>query len=123
MVSYAIFGSSRDWNSAFCPFLSLTMKQASFASLSVQGGGKRRADGMGLVACVRRAPHANIYYIDAFTIRASDVRDDVLLAHQATRFPHCILSRANLAGADVAVIDLIPVVNEPRHFAHAGRGP
>ena len=78
---------------------------------------------MGLVACVRRAPRADIYYIDALTIRASDVRDDVPLAHQATCFPHCILSRADLAGADVAVIDLIPVVNEPRHFAHAGLGP
>ena len=31
---------------------------------------------MGLVACVRRAPRADIYYIDALTIRASDVRDD-----------------------------------------------
>ena len=30
-----------------------------------------------LVACMRRAPRADIYYIDAFTIRASDVRDDV----------------------------------------------
>ena len=78
---------------------------------------------MPLVACVRRAPRADIYYIDAFIIRASDVRDDVSLAHQATRFPHRILSRADLAGADVAVIDLIPVVNEPRHFAHAGLGP
>jgi hypothetical protein len=28
----------------------------------------------GLVACMRRAPRADIYYIDAFTIRASDVR-------------------------------------------------
>ena len=78
---------------------------------------------MGLVACVRRAPRADIYYVDALSIRASDVRDDVPLAHQATCFPHCILSRADLAGADVAVVDLIPVVNEPRHFAHAGLGP
>ena len=31
---------------------------------------------MGLFACVRRAPRADIYYIDAFSIRASDVRDD-----------------------------------------------
>ena len=38
MVSYAIFGSSRDWNSAFCPF----MKQPSFASSIVHGGGRRR---------------------------------------------------------------------------------
>jgi hypothetical protein len=30
-----------------------------------------------LVACMRRAPRADIYYIDAFTIRASDVRDNV----------------------------------------------
>ena len=29
----------------------------------------------------------------------------------------------DLAGADVAVVDLIPVVNEPRHFTHAGIGP
>jgi hypothetical protein len=29
-----------------------------------------------LVACVRRAPRADIYYIDAFSIRASNVRDD-----------------------------------------------
>jgi hypothetical protein len=71
---------------------------------------------MGLVACVRRAPRADIYYIDALPIGAIDMRDDVPLAHQATRFPHCILSRADLAGADVAVIDLIPVVNEPRHL-------
>ena len=78
---------------------------------------------MGLVACVRRAPRADIYYIDAFIIRASGVRDDVSLAHQTTRFPHCILSPGDLAGADVAVIGLIPVVNEPRHFAHAGFGP
>ena len=33
----------------------------------------------GLVACVRRAPCADVYYIDAFTVRASDVRDDVSL--------------------------------------------
>jgi hypothetical protein len=52
-----------------------------------------------------------------------DVRDDVSLSHHATCFPHCILSRANLAGADVAVVDLIPVVDEPRHFAHVGLGP
>ena len=78
---------------------------------------------MELVACVRRAPRAYIYYIDAFTVRASDVRDDVTLAHQATGFPHCIFSCADLAGADVTVIDLIPVVNEPRHFAHAGPWP
>ena len=71
---------------------------------------------MGLVACVRRAPRPYIDYIDALPIRAIDMRDDVPLAYQATRFPHGILSRADLAGADVAVIELIPVVNEPRHF-------
>src|ERR1700721_2371304 len=79
--------------------------------------------GAKLVACVRRAPSADIYYIDALTIRASDVRENVSLPHQGTRFPRCILSRGDLAGADVAVIDLIPVVNEPRHFTHAGFGP
>ena len=67
------------------------------ASWTSHGGGKR-SDGMGLVACVRRAPRADIYYIDALTIRASDVRDDEPLAHQAARFPHCILLRADLAG-------------------------
>ena len=99
-----------------CPLLSFTMKHAALASSMVQGGGRGRADGMGLVACVRRAPRPDIYYIDAFIIRASDVRDDVPLAHQATRFAHCILSRADLTRADVAIIDLIPVVNEPRHL-------
>jgi hypothetical protein len=34
-----------------------------------------------LAACVRSAPIADIYYIDAFTIGASDVRDDVPLLH------------------------------------------
>jgi hypothetical protein len=70
---------------------------------------------------MREAPRADVYYIDALTIRPDDVRDDVPLAHQVARFPHCILSRADLAGADVALIDLIPVVNEPRHFAHDPR--
>jgi hypothetical protein len=57
------------------------MKQDAFASSMPHGGGKRRADGMGLVARVRRAPRADVYYIDAFIIRASDVRDDVPLTH------------------------------------------
>ena len=52
----------------------------------VDGPGRREAAGAGwhvarLVACMRRAPRADIYYIDAFTIRASDVRDDVPLTH------------------------------------------
>jgi hypothetical protein len=34
---------ARNRNSRACPFLSRTMKQASFASSMVQGGGKRRA--------------------------------------------------------------------------------
>ncbi len=33
------------------------------------------------LALVRRAPLADIYYIDAFAVRASDVRDDVPLLH------------------------------------------
>jgi hypothetical protein len=33
------------------------------------------------LALVRRAPLADIYYIDAFTVRANDVRDDVPLLH------------------------------------------
>jgi hypothetical protein len=65
---------------------------------------------------VRRAPFADVHYIDALTFRASDVRDDMPLMHETTRFPHCILLCADLAGGDVAVIDLIPVVNEPRHL-------
>jgi hypothetical protein len=94
-------------------------------AIVLDGPRRREAAGgwRGLVACVRGAPHADIYYIDAFITRAGDVRDDVSLSHQATCFPHCILSCADLAGTDVAVIDLIPVVNEPRHFAQAGLGP
>ena len=34
-----------------------------------------------LVACVRRAPCADFYYIDALTVRASYVRDHVPLTH------------------------------------------
>ena len=45
----------------------------------VHGADKRRPGG--LVACVRGAPCADVYYIDAFTVRASDVRDDVPLLH------------------------------------------
>jgi NAD(P)-dependent dehydrogenase (short-subunit alcohol dehydrogenase family) len=33
----------------------------------------------GLVACVRRAPCADFYYIDALTVRTCDVRDHVPL--------------------------------------------
>ena len=45
----------------------------------VDGPGRREAAGAGwhvarLVACMRRAPRADIYYIDAFTSRASDGR-------------------------------------------------
>jgi hypothetical protein len=72
---------------------------------------------------MRGAPRADIHYVDALTIRPTDVRDDESLAYQTTRFPHCILSRTDLAGGDVAVIDLIPVVNEPGHFARAGLDP
>jgi len=69
---------------------SLTMKQASLCSSIVQGGGKRRAEGRSddrrvkrenALALVRRAPLADIYYIDAFAVRAVDVRDDVPLLH------------------------------------------
>ena len=59
--------------------------------------------GARLVACMRRAPRADIYYIDAFTIRASDVRDDVPPALGYT-LPHCILSGSDLAGADVGLL-------------------
>ena len=37
--------------------------------------------GATLAACMRSAPIADIYYIDAFTIGTSDVRDDVPLLH------------------------------------------
>ena len=37
--------------------------------------------GATLAACMRSAPIADIYYIDAFTIGAIDVRDDVPLLH------------------------------------------
>ena len=37
--------------------------------------------GATLAACMRSAPIADINYIDAFTIGASNVRDDVPLLH------------------------------------------
>jgi hypothetical protein len=60
------------------------MKQAPLSS-TVQGGEKRRSDGMGLIACVRRAPRADIYYLDAFTVRTSDVRDDARLCRRTLK--------------------------------------
>jgi hypothetical protein len=47
------------------------------------------------LACVRRAPFAEVYYVDTF---ASNV------------------IASDLAGADVAAIDPTPIVNEPRHL-------
>ena len=72
------------------------MKHALLCSSTIQGGGKRRARAWSVIsrrpvkqagqrknalALVRTAPLADIYYIDAFTVRASDVRDDVPLLH------------------------------------------
>jgi hypothetical protein len=37
------------------------------------GGNNRQVD----LAYVRRTPFAEVYYVDAFTVRASDVRNDV----------------------------------------------
>jgi hypothetical protein len=48
--------------------------------------------------------------------------DDDVRAAICDKFPKDkagAVTSADLAGADVAVIDLIPVVNEPRHFARA----
>ena len=42
-----------------------------------------------LAACMRRAPRAYINDVDAFTIRASDVRDDMPLPDSAPCFPLC----------------------------------
>ena len=46
------------------------------------GGLRRRAAAAGgrgakLAACMREAPRADVYHIDALTIRPDDVRDDV----------------------------------------------
>ena len=58
--------------------------EADLAALSVVHCGPRQSKAAGsggrmawdrLVACVRGAPRADIYYIDAFIIRASHVRD------------------------------------------------
>jgi hypothetical protein len=87
--------------------------------------GRREAAAIGwhrakLAAYMRGAPLADIYYIDALTTRPGDVRDDVPLAYQTTRFLHCILSRADLAGADCAT-DAEAVAMMKSHVAWTGK--
>ena len=65
-----------------------------------------------LADCMRRALLADIYYIDPFTTRASDVRDCPCCIRLHA---FCIASSWVLISLeDVAVIDLIPVVNFAR---------
>ena len=68
------------------------------------------------LARTRGAPFTKVNYIDAFAIRASNMRDDAPPTHEATCFAHCTLLLGGRVGANIPLIDLVPVMNQPPHF-------
>jgi hypothetical protein len=65
------------------------------------------------------APLADFRYLNASIIRTSNVTDGEPLPQEQARLIHCGLPRADLAGNQVAFINLVSIINDPCHWLHA----